>query len=218
MTIPVNEQTGEIDQLLEAHGDNLSTNLRVAMPGIITSFDPNTVTCSVQPAIKGAITDITGKVNSVNLPLLADVPVLFPRGGGVTLTFPVREGDECLVVFADRCIDFWWQNGDLQEPVDPRQHDLSDAFALIGPQSQKYKISGISTTATQLRTDSGASFIEIDRGGNVTIDTPLLTVNGKVQINGAVSSTGDQVAAGISQTGHVHGGVQSGGSNTGAAK
>ncbi len=216
MTIPVNEQTGEIDQLLEAHGDNLSTNLRVAMPGTIKSFDPNTVTCTVQPAIKGAITGQTGKVSSVKLPLLVDVPVIFPRGGGITLTFPIRAGDECLVVFADRCIDFWWQSGGEQEPVDPRQHDLSDAFAIIGPQSQKYKISGISTTSTQLRTDDGASFIDIDRGGNVTIDTPQLTINGQVQINGTVTSTGDQVAAGISQTGHVHGGVQSGGSNTGA--
>jgi hypothetical protein len=50
------------------------------------------------------------------------------------------------VIFADRCIDFWWQNGGVQEPVDDRVHDLSDAFCIVGPQSQAQKISGISTS------------------------------------------------------------------------
>jgi len=189
--------------------------LRVSLPGIVQSFDPATCTCTIQPAIAGQGVDDKGQIQSAPLPLLTDVPVIFPRGGGCTITFPVKAGDECLVVFSDRCIDFWWQNGGVQEPVDPRQHDLSDAFAFVGPQSQAQKISGISTTSVQVRTDDGSSFIELMQGGNVNITTPLLTVNGNVQINGTVTSTGDQVAKGISQTGHVHSGVQSGSSQTG---
>jgi hypothetical protein len=80
------------------------------------------------------------------LPAAGGCSCRFPRGGGCTLTFPVKEGDECLVIFADRCIDFWWQSGGIQEPVDGRMHDLSDAFCIVGPQSQAKKISGISTT------------------------------------------------------------------------
>lgn len=64
------------------------------------------------------------------------------------------------MIFADRCIDFWWQNGGVQEPVDDRVHDLSDAFCIVGPQSQAQKISGISTSAAQLRTDDGAAFVK----------------------------------------------------------
>ncbi|MDR8345712.1 hypothetical protein FPK41_22485, partial [Acinetobacter baumannii] len=89
------------------------------------------VTAVVQPAIKGAEKDESGAEVSVNLPLLVDVPVVFPRGGGCTLTFPVKPGDECLVIFADRCIDFWWQSGGIQEPVDERMHDFSDAFCIV---------------------------------------------------------------------------------------
>jgi len=189
--------------------------LRVSLPGIVQSFDPATCTCTVQPAIAGQGVDEKGQIQSAPLPLLTDVPLIFPRGGGCTITFPVKAGDECLVVFSDRCIDFWWQNGGVQEPVDPRQHDLSDAFAIVGPQSQAQKISGISTTSVQVRTDDGSNFIELMQGGNVNITTPLLTVNGNVQVNGTVTSTGDQVAKGISQTGHVHSGVQSGNSQTG---
>ena len=48
------------------------------------------------------------------------------------LTFPVKPGDECLLVFNERCIDGWWQSGGSSEPLDYRQHDLSDAVAIMG--------------------------------------------------------------------------------------
>jgi phage baseplate assembly protein gpV len=130
-----------------------------------------------------------------------DVPVIFPRGGGCTLTFPVKAGDECLLIFADRCIDFWWQNGGVQKPVDLRMHDLSDAFAIVGPQSQAHKISGI-TSAAQLRTDDGAAFVEVAAGHAITVKTPgkltatdggteitspTIVLNGNVTINGNLS-------------------------------
>ncbi|HBH9535392.1 TPA: phage baseplate assembly protein V [Escherichia coli] len=213
------------------------------MPGIIQSFDPDAVTCTVEVALRGIVGD-----GSTELKPLVDVPVIFPRGGGCTLTFPVKEGDECLLLFADRCIDFWWQSGGVQETVDPRQHDLSDAFAIVGPQSQARKISGISTSAAQLRTDDGAAFVEVAAGHNITIKTPgqltataeggttitspTITLNGNVTINGNLSQgmgesggtatmlgpvtvTNDVTASGISVATHKHGGVQTGGGTTG---
>lgn len=159
MTISVSERAGDKQALLEVLRHTISSQLRVALPGIIQSFNPDAVTCVVQPALKGQLSDMQGKTHSVTLPLLVDVPVIFPRGGGMTLTFPVSAGDECLVVFGDRCIDFWWQNGGVQETIDPRQHDLSDAFVFVGPQSQAKKISGISLHGAQLRSDDGAAFV-----------------------------------------------------------
>ncbi|WP_089528478.1 Gp138 family membrane-puncturing spike protein [Pantoea ananatis] len=215
MPVSLDSQVGSSEHMSSQLYNTIFSMLRVSLPGIVQSFDPATCTCTIQPAIAGQGVDEKGQIQSAPLPLLTDVPVIFPRGGGCTITFPVKAGDECLVVFSDRCIDFWWQNGGVQEPVDPRQHDLSDAFAFVGPQSQAQKISGISTTSVQVRTDDGSSFIELMQGGNVNITTPLLTVNGNVQVNGTVKSTGDQVAKGISLAGHVHSGVQSGGSKTG---
>jgi len=197
-----NERQDSPELVYRAVTDALSTGLRVALPGIIQSFDPDAVTCTVQPAIKGSMRKADGTTVSTMLPLLVDVPVIFPRGGGVTLTFPVKKGDECLVVFGDRCIDFWWQNGGVQEPgSDARQHHLADGFALVGPQSQAQKISGISTSAAQLRTDDGAAFIELDPGshavtvatpgkltasaqGGTEITSPEIVLNGNVTING----------------------------------
>ncbi|MBP2167720.1 phage baseplate assembly protein gpV [Erwinia toletana] len=215
MPVSLQIPAGGQQQSFDALANSVFSMMRVSLPGIIQSFNAETVTCTVQPAIKGSAPDQLGNTLSTELPLLLDVPVVFPRGGGCTMTFPVNKGDECLVLFSDRCIDFWWQNGGIQEPVDPRMHDLSDAFALVGPQSQAEKISHISTSAVQVRTDDGNSFIELTQGGRVTIKSALVTIEGDLQVNGSVTSSGDQIAAGISQSGHTHGGVQSGGSNTG---
>lgn len=198
---------------------SVKKTLRVAMPGVIQSFDPENLTCVVEISVfsvkpEGKSVDRLD-VDNVFYPLILDAPVIFPRGGGVTLTFPVKEGDECLVVFADRCIDFWWQNGNVQNGSRGRMHDYSDAFVIPGPQSQAKKIGGISTTAAQLRTDDGSAFIEIASNGAVTINSPQTTVNGPFHVNGDITSTGDQTAAGISQVNHTHGGVESGGSSTG---
>ena len=197
-----NERQDSQELAYKAVSDAISTGLRVACPGIIQSFDEDAVTATIQPAVKVPVRQADGSVVSVELPLLVDVPVCFPRGGGVTLTFPVEAGDECLVVFGDRCIDFWWQNGGVQEPgSDARQHHLADGFAMVGPQSQAQKISGISTTAAQLRTDDGAAFIELDPGshavnvtttgkltasalGGTEINSPEIVLNGNVTING----------------------------------
>ncbi|HBT1581827.1 translation initiation factor IF-2 [Klebsiella pneumoniae] len=203
MPVALNSQLGSKEQADAQLAQAIMSAMRVAMPGIIQSFDPDAVTAVVQPAIKGAEQDESGAEVSVNLPLLVDVPVLFPRGGGCTLTFPVKAGDECLVIFADRCIDFWWQSGGIQEPVDERMHDLSDAFCIVGPQSQAKKIGGISTTAAQLRTDDGSAFIEVAAGHDVTVKTPgkltasadggteitspEIILNGNVTINGNLS-------------------------------
>ena len=195
------------------------SKLHTAGPGIIESFDRDAMTCSVQPAIKGQVRDETGAVQDVDLPMLVDCPVQFPAGGGCTLTFPVKPGDECLVVFSSRCIDSWWQSGGVQSQADLRMHDMSDGFALLGFRSQPRVIGNISSTAAQLRTDDGAAFVEVDAvthainattsgaatvsaQGNITMNAPLVTINGDVKVNGRVDTTGDVKAGTISLMTH----------------
>lgn len=139
--------------LLEAF-EGLQVGIWTALPGIVQSFDAAKMTCSVQPAIQARLTDMQGVRTWKDLPLLNDVPVVFPSGGGFTLTFPVGAGDECLVVFSSRCIDAWWQSGGWEnEQADLRLHDLSDGFAIVGPRSQKRLVDGILTDGVQIRSD-----------------------------------------------------------------
>lgn len=207
MPAPLQSQIGGEQQFMQAIMDGTSESMRVALPGTILSFDPDAVTCMVQPAIKGYERDAAGVQKSVSVSVLVDVPVVFPRGGGCTLTFPVRAGDECLLIFADRCIDFWWQSGGEQEPVSQRTHHLADAFAIVGPQSQAKKISGISTSATQLRSGDGSTFFELDPStqkikivapGGLEVVTPLATFSHAVTIRGLLSWLGGMIGSVVS--------------------
>ncbi len=205
MTVSTDSRSGELAETLRTLQSSVSSQLRVSMPGIVQSFNADSVTCDIQIGIKG---ESGGE--STNLSVLTNVPVIFPRGGGVTMTFPIKSGDECLLVFGDRCIDFWHQSGDIQETVDERQHDLSDAFAIIGPQSQAKKISGISTSAAQFRSDDGSTYFEIDpttkkikivAPGGLDVVTPKAEFSAEVLVNGLFTFLGGLVgsaAAGVS--------------------
>lgn len=212
MPIPLSSQISGDQQFMLAIQQATSAGIRVALPGTILSFDADAVTCMVQPAIKGYEPDDNGNQASVSISVLVDVPVVFPRGGGCTLTFPVKAGDECLLIFADRCIDFWWQSGGEQEPVSPRMHHLADAFAIVGPQSQAHKISGISTSAVELRSDDGATKLSLNPSSGAINGTAPggFNLNGlKILPDGRL-----QLVGGAIVDGHRHGGVSSGGSST----
>lgn len=251
------ERLNSIFDAIGASVEASRADIWTALPGIVQSFNPDAVTAIVQPAITGVVTQPDGTNQAVKLPLLLDCPVVFPRGGGCTLTFPVQPGDECLVVFASRCIDAWWQSGGVQVPMEMRMHDLSDGFVLVGPMSQVRKINNISTSETQIRSDDGQAYMAVNPSshditlsttGNIsmqatgditmqaqninmsankiTMDTPLVEITGQMIQTGAKGS-GATTYGGLTNTGgtissngivletHVHGDVQSGGSNTG---
>lgn len=204
-----------------------------ALPAIIKSFDPVALTCEVQPAIKAKYVDELYNVKTVSLPLLVDCPVVFPHAGGCSMTFPIKAGDECLVVFSSRGIDLWWQQGGEQPPPEPRMHDLSDGFVILGVWSQPKRLGSVSTARVELRSDDHQAVVSIHPSthevtvettgkltakadGNTTLTSPLVTINGDIKLNGKMTATGDVSGGGISLMSHVHGGVSSGGSTTGA--
>jgi hypothetical protein len=182
--------------------DALQAGLWTAIPGIIVSFSGGTQTAVVQPAVQQAVLT-EGRTRPITV--LQDVPVYFPAGGGVTLTFPVAAGDECLLVFAARSIDGWWQSGGVQPAGSARMHSLSDAFAFVGIRSRPRALPGFAGAAAELRTDDGTTTIRLAPGQvtviaptKVLLDTPLVEVSG------------DVVAGGISLRHHVHGATSEG--------
>jgi hypothetical protein len=138
--------------------------VHTCLPGIVQKFDPTTQTATVQPAIQRIFID----KGPVKLPLCVDVPVQFPAGGDFVLTFPVHANDECLLVFSERAIDFWWDRGGVQLPAEYRMHDLSDAYAIVGVSSRKRFLSNFNASGAELRTRNGSTFLRID-GSNVYV-------------------------------------------------
>lgn len=191
-----------------------------ALPGIIESFDPVKMTVRVQPAVKarvfshddnpplpGAVLEADNWWN-VPLPLLVDVPVMFPGGGGFTMTFPVVAGDEALVVFSSRSIDNWWYQGGVQNQSVLALHDLSDGFAFVGVRSQPRVLTpAVSATAVAIRSDDNTVHIKI-AAGEIEIIAPAIKLGTTLK----KLVTEDAVAI---FNAHVHSGVQTGGGNSG---
>lgn len=165
MALSFNEISPDQLTIVQSAIKSALANLWTALPCEVDSYDPEAVTVNVQPLIKIPIMNKFGDIETVELPVIQDVPVMFTCAGGFTITHPINVGDECLVSFADRNIDLWWQSGGIQNPFDMRKHDLSDGFAFFRPQSQKNKISGISTDSLEIRNDANTCKIQITTDG-----------------------------------------------------
>ena len=203
----VKERFDSADEQQRSMVGNEMANMRVAIPGIIVSFNPDNQTASVQPAISENVRIGNAPRTATNLPVLSDVPVQFPRAGGYVITFPVEQGDECILVFGDMCIDGWWQSGGIQGQMETRRHDLSDAMAVLGISSVPRALSGFSMDAMQIRSEDGGTLIEL-AGENINIKAVTVTIEGDLVV------TGETTISDIAFTLHVHGGVSTGGDKT----
>lgn len=173
----VKEIIGSEDEMYRSMGNSWRNVLRVAIPGIIQSFDANNQTCVVQPAIREEVTNSDYSTSWRELPLLVDIPIVIPRAGNFALTLPIKKGDECLVIFSDMCIDGWFSLGKIQNQLEKRRHDLSDAFAILGIWSQPNLIPNYSTDSCQLRNNEGTAYIEI-KDNNINMVANSVKING----------------------------------------
>jgi hypothetical protein len=190
MTIdPRQRQTDHLEAVQTAH-DGRQSQIHTAMPAKVVSYNPGQHTVNVQPMVQGLRTGSDGKVNPVTIAELHDVPVIYPGGGHQLITYPIAVGDECLIIFAERSIDHWWQLGTLNPPSDWRMHDINDGFALMGIRSLPNVPGGgaaggtanagaaISTSTMQIRSNDGHMVIELDPATN----TIRIAAAGNVEI------------------------------------
>lgn len=218
------ERLDDPEESLRMALESYASQLWTALPASVVSVNLTAQTVSVQPTIQGSVADPAGNVRLVNLPVLVDVPLVWPKAGGFALTFPVAAGDEVLVVFSCRCIDSWWQSGGIGAPAEARMHDLSDGFAILAPTSQPKKLANVSSTNVQLRNYAGNTLVEITPDGkaNITgaseinLTAPVINLTGTMNLNGQMTQSGGSMTIGGVVFGtHKHTGVQTGGGTSG---
>lgn len=217
--------------------DGALANVHTCCPGIIDSFDPATLTAQVQPAVRKLYFPDGEDGIWMDLPLLVDVPVVVLGGGGFALTFPIRSGDECLLLFAERSVDNWHETGNVSEQAHAGMHSLHDAFALVGVRSKAHLITGYNNEGVELRSEDGQTVVRLDLDGElhlkqgdnsfdmtlagVEIAGSTIRLSGQVILDhkmigtGGADFTGDVTANGVSLQTHVHSGVATGGGTSG---
>lgn len=215
--ITLEQRISNLEILINNLVSNIKSDIRVALPAKVTSFDPVKQTISCIPTIRELV-NINGEVSYRDLPELLDVPISTPRGGDWVITMPIKAGDECMVIFQDLCIDGWWFRGDIQNWNDLRRHDLSDAIAIFSPWSQPNTIPSYNTEAMEIRSIDGSTKMTFTQGKVTLIGS--LDVNGDVTSTGTVTGKTEVIAKNIAMSPHTHQYVPGTGSptDTGAPK
>ena len=200
-------------------------NARTASPAFLSEdMDAMTQTVTVQIAIQERMRLPTGQA-WWDIPPIVNVPIVLPRGGGFSITLPLKKGDEGMLVFCDTCFDLWWHNGQAGAPLaqnasmlgltapsgsqrqlEVRRHHVHDCGFFPGMWSQPNVLSDYSTDSLQIRSDDGDTVIDVSEAGvtvtgnTVTVTSPSstagsLVVGTNLELPGVVAVTTGTAAA-----------------------
>lgn len=128
--------------------------INVALPATIVSYDRTTQKAVIRIVPCRRRRGGAGEVEVYRPPEIPGVPVLFPGGGDLSITWPLAAGASGLAVFVDRSMDEWLSEGGVEsEPQDPRRFDITDAVFIPGLRSfaEAVPAAGTDATATVLR-------------------------------------------------------------------
>ncbi|RYM47700.1 oxidoreductase [Serratia proteamaculans] len=146
----------------------------------------------------------TGTGEKVEKGIVFGVPVWrLQRGTSAVKMVPVV-GDIGLAASCDRDITTVKSTGQPSLPGSNRTHSQADAIYLGGVLNQE-------PTQYINFADNEITIVSPDK---VRINAPISAFEGSIEVTGSVTAQGDVIGAGISLSTHVHGGVESGGSNT----
>ena len=208
MPNPDNGQVDTLASVIKKGVDNRLKELHTALPGFIESFDAVKQTASVQLATKRIFITDNGDTETSTaeaVPVLINVPVIFPRGGGFSFTFPIGKGDECLVVFSERSIDDWHKFGKVRTPEARRFHSLSDGMCFVGLSSEPNKIPNFDTANVEMKKDDGSVSIKLQADGEVTVKATKVTFDTALAVfTDEIEVTNEATINGIKFTEHFH--------------
>jgi len=184
------------------------------------------------------VNQLGGQGNPTPHVTIYNLPYFRLQGGANGVIIDPQKGDIGVAVFASRDISQVKATRKQGNPGSHRQYSFADGMYLGGmlngtpTQYVQFSAAGIkihSQTAVVIE----APVVEIDAATSCTVNTPTFTVNGSTVLNGPLSQgkgsaggacemlgplnvVNDVVGQGKSLHNHVHGGVQTGGGNTGA--
>lgn len=212
-------RTPDLAEVLRVAMDNRLADVHVALPGQIEKYDLTKQAADIKPLIKRAFLTAEGDEVLEALPVIPQVPIVFPRAGGFFITLPIKKGDLVTLLFCERSIDKYTQGkGKDTDPVDLRMHELIDAVAFPGFYPFSEALADAHADNLVIGKDGGAqihvkpdevNLYEENAAEFVALATKCLTELQAVQT--------DQTALKALLVAHVHPGVTVGAGATGAS-
>lgn len=198
--------------------------LHVSLPGAIEKYDREAQRADIQPLLRRPLVAADGtELAAETLPILHDVPIVFPRGGqgsgAFFISWPLEPGDLVHLVFVERSMDVWLgSEGAITTPLDYRMHSLSDAVAYPGLYPAKRPLADAHAENLVVGLDGSIGVHvrpdgEIHLGSDGASDYVALAASVKDEISVLRDAVNSLV---LLYNAHVHPGVTSGPSATSA--
>ena len=148
-----------LSEVLSRVRERTSAGMRVCCPAKVVRWDPAKRQIDAQPLIQDVFEDEDpDTVWLEDKPVICNVPVVYPSGGGLSITFPLALGDPVLLVFADESLDKWLSVGGSTplDPLDERNHSVNDAIAIPGVRPFSSPGGAVAAGCVQIGTDGGS--------------------------------------------------------------
>ncbi len=200
----------EVVQQVKATIQEFIDGVHTAIPGVIAAFDPAKCEASV---------NLTGQYNKPDgtklpYPAAAHVPVVFPQvyNQEITIAFPIKPGDGCLVIIAEQALEAWRAGGESNLDL---KHDLTNAIVIPGLFRTPNAVMQEAVSEDAIMLVNQGTKVKI-KGQEIHIETPKIEIQTeKIHITGEVEIDKELTVKGIKFTPHVHKEVAKGGDKSG---
>jgi hypothetical protein len=119
-----------LEALFEMMLDGRDEDTHKVLIGKVERYVSGDQVADIRPLIRRIVPTTDGGTRTENHPIIRAVPVGWTRAGGYFIHLPLKPGDFCLMLCADRDIARWRQTGEEADPLDRRLHHISHAIAL----------------------------------------------------------------------------------------
>lgn len=193
-----------IEDAVEQAVESRIRRMHVAGPGRVKKYDAQTRTVDIEPMIVPPLpegTDEDDGDEDAPLPVLMNVPVMFPRAGGVEITLPVQAGDTMLIVWTDWDLGRWRASGDKRRPISTAKHGVSGAVAIPGLYPSNASPAGFSVALTASamevggNTDAAALASKVDALFDAFVNAVPSPTDGGAAIQAAVQVVWSQMSS-----------------------
>lgn len=210
--------------------------LNTCIPAVIDEFDPATQRVSATPAIMGKYIDPDMNVTYIQCPKITNIPLAITKGSGLKITYPVKQGENCTLIFSQRSIDNFLIEGGIQRPYDTEEPDkttlrcmdMTDAMCFPGVITNKETIADYDNDAIEVRNADGTTKVTVKENslkflqgsasiemseGNITMQAGTINITGTTAVNISSPATAIGTVTTIDEKPfltHQHSGVTTG--------
>lgn len=176
---------------LDSYIESALLGVHTSIPAEVVDYNAGSHTAKVKPGVAMLMSNGV----KIELPELAEVPVVFPSAASFDLEFPLKRGDGVLLVFSESDISEWKAGKKGANAASPSRFSLDGAVAIPGLAPSPSK---------------GRARLVVDSNGVVTFTAKKIVFDGQVVAKKAILARDDvyvgpePTGPGVSLKNHIH--------------